>query len=379
MAQGTKRSLGSAGAAHGGAVGENRPMDFGVCTAAKIDELDYVNLVEDLGYTHLWVADSQMIWSDCYAVMALAAARTTRLRIGTGVAVAGTRPAAVTAASHATINRIAPGRVFCGVGTGNTAMRIMGHKPIPVAEFDDYLATLRILLDGGEAQVRWRSKTAPARHLMPDAGFVAFTPRMPMYVSAFGPRALELAAKHGDGLVVSVPPDPEAVRAIRDRYVEAGARVGRTLENPFITTLNTMVVLREGEAVDSDRVRHECGAFAIAALHYTYEQLRQYGRRPPAYLEDMWDDYVAMLEETPEERRHLRIHAGHNCWVEPEEERFVTKELIERTCLVGTPAQLAARIGELEAAGLSQMMLLPPLEAKERVLTAVAEQVFPLL
>ena len=356
-------------------------MDFGVCMAAKIDDLDYVDLMEELGYSHLWVADSQMIWSDCYAVMALAAARTTRLRIGTGVAVAGTRPSAVTAAAHATINRIAPGRVFCGIGTGNTAMRIMGHKPIPMAEFDDYLSTLRVLLDGGEAEVHWRGQTAPARHLMQDAGFVSFTPRMPMYVSAFGPKATALAAKHGDGLVMSSPPDPEVITGIRLRYLEAARAAGRTEDDDYFTftSLTTMVVLEPGEATDSERVRKECGAFAIAALHYTYEQYRQYGRRPPRYLDDIWDDYVAMLEETPEDRRHLRIHAGHNCWVEPEEERFVTKELIERSCLVGTAEQLAANVRDLSAAGLTQLMLLPPLEAKERVLRSVAERVIPLV
>jgi len=356
-------------------------MEFGVCMAAKIDDLDYVDLMEELGYSHLWVADSQMLWSDCYAVMALAAARTTRLRIGTGVAVAGTRPSAVTAAAHATINRIAPGRVFCGIGTGNTAMRIMGHKPIPMAEFDDYLATLRTLLDGGEAQVRWRGQTAPAQHIMQEAGFVAFSPRMPMYVSAFGPKATALAAKHGDGLVMSAPPDPAAIEAVRKRYLDAARAAGRTEPDSHFTftTLNTMVVLEEGEATDSERVKKECGAFAVATLHYAYEQLRQYGRRPPAFLDDVWGDYVAMLEEVPEERRHLRIHAGHNCWVEPEEERFITKALIEKSCLVGTPAQLADKVQELEAAGLTQIMLLPPLEAKERVLRSVAEHVFPLL
>mgnify|MGYP003343624729 CR=1 FL=1 len=97
------------------------------------------------------------------------------------------------------------------------------------------------------------------------------------------------------------------------------------------------------------------------------------------YLDDIWGEYVAMLDEVPEERRHLRIHLGHNCWVEPEEERFITKELIERTCLVGTPQQLADTVRGLEAAGLTQIMLLPPLEAKARVLRSVAEQVFPLI
>src|SRR3546814_1530927 len=75
-------------------------MDLGVCVASKIDDIEYAVLAEELGYSHLWFADSQMLWSDCYATMALAAARTERINIGTGVAVAGTRSSAVTAAAH---------------------------------------------------------------------------------------------------------------------------------------------------------------------------------------------------------------------------------------------------------------------------------------
>ena len=72
-------------------------MDLGVCFASKVDDIDHAVLAEQLGYSHLWFADSQMLWSDCYATMALAASRTERIRIGTGVAVAGTRSSAVTA------------------------------------------------------------------------------------------------------------------------------------------------------------------------------------------------------------------------------------------------------------------------------------------
>lgn len=359
----------------------SRAVELGVCWASKVDDLDYVVLAEELGYTHLWAADSQMLWSDCYAAMALAAVRTSRIRIGTGVAVAGTRPAAVTAAAHATINRLAPGRVFCGIGTGNTAMRLMGHKPIRLAEFDDHLATLRRLMDGEEASVSWRGAVAPARHLMPDAGFVAFAPRIPMYVSAFGPKAMAVAGKHGDGLVVSIPPMPSAVAAVKGRFLDGAAAAGRRFDGDamMLCTLTTMVVLAEGEPADSDRVRSEAGAFAIAGLHYAYEQFRQYGRRPNPVYAPFWDDYVAALDAVPEERRHLRIHAGHNCWVIPEEERFVTPELIEATCLVGTASSLAARLRELGDAGLTQVMLLPPLAVKEKVLRDVATHVMPLL
>ena len=76
----------------------------------------------------------------------------------------------------------------------------------------------------------------------------------------------------------------------------------------------------------------------------------------------------------PLRTRHLRTHLGHNCWVIPEEERFVTKELIERSCLVGTPDQLRDRVAELDDAGLDQIVLLPPLDAKGAVIADVARE-----
>lgn len=356
-------------------------MQLGVCLASQITDIDYAVLAEELGFDDLWFADSQMIWSDVYATMALAAARTTRIRIGTGVAVAGTRSAPVTAAAHATINAIAPGRVFCGIGTGNTAMRVMGHRPMPIAEFEAYIESLRPLLGGEEAPLTWRGRTAPVRHLMPTQGFVDFAHRIPLYISGFGPRAMALAATHGDGLVMSVPPHPSAVERVWGRLSAAAATVGRTLtpENYFTCTLTTVFVLDEGEAVDSDRVRAGVGAFAIAGLHYSYEQWREAGSPDTPGRFSFWDDYVAMLADIDPSRVHLRVHQGHNCWVLPEEERFITKELIEATCLVGTADQMAGRLRALETAGLSQLMVLPPLDVKEQVLTDIATKVMPRL
>ncbi len=359
-------------------------MDVGVCMASKIDDIDYAVLAETLGFSHLWVADSQMLWSDCYAVLALVAASTTRIKIGTGVAVAGTRHAAVTAAAHATINQMAPGRVFCGIGTGNTAMRVMGHRPMPVAEFERYIAELRTLMDGGEADIEWRKRATPVRHLMPGDGFVGFEPRIPLYISGFGPRAMALAARHGDGLVMAVPPRPEAIERVWGRLDAAASAVGRVVDrDQFLTaTLTTMFVLEPGEAVDSARVREGVGAFAVAGLHYAYEQWREAGRPAVAGRYSFWDDYVAMLdsvERRDPDRLHQRIHQGHNCWVVPEEEQFVTKELIEASCMVGEAADLADRLRSLEAAGLTQVMVLPPLAVKESVLRDVATRVMPLL
>lgn len=351
-------------------------MQYGICIASRPDDIDYVVEAERLGFSHAWMADSQMIWSDVYAMLALAAVRTSTIHLGTGVAVAGTRLAPVTAAAIGTINQLAPGRTFCGIGTGNTAMRIMGHKPQRIAEFDDYLHVLTSLLRGDEVDYTLDGRTAPITHLMPDDGFVRHDPVPPVYVSAFGPRALGLAAKHGDGLITSVPPDPAAVRSVRSAITERRDELGLPSDRASfpIATLTTIAVLEPEEAVDSERVKQQVGAFAIAALHYSYEQFTQFGRRPPAHLRDIWDDYVAEVDKTPPERRHLRTHLGHNCWVIPEEERFVTKELIERSCLVDTPDRLRERIAELDDAGLDQIVLLPPLDAKEVVIADVARE-----
>jgi len=352
-------------------------MELSVCMAAKVDEVDYAVLAEELGYSRIWVADSPMLWSDCYATMALIAQATSRIGVGTGVAVAGLRLAPVTAAAHATINRLAPGRVFCGIGSGNTAMRILGRKPMSIARFEEHLKELRPLLLGDEAVLRHGEALLPTRHVMQDAGFVAFDPPMPMYVSAFGPKSMALAARHGDGVVIGVS-TPEAMDTIWN-LLDAGA--GQPVDRATFRTaaLSTMVVLEPGEAVDSDRVKAECGAFAMAVVHYAYEQWSQYGVQPPAFIGGIWDDYVALLAKVPAERRHLRIHLGHNCWVEPEEERFLTPDVIANGCMVGTADALAERVTALAAAGLHELVLLPTLATKEAVLRDVAAKVMPLV
>lgn len=180
---------------------------------------------------------------------------------------------------------------------------------------------------------------------------------------------------------MSVPPNPAAVERVWARLRQAAEPVGRSIDptNFFTATLTTAFVLEEGESVDSPRVRDGVGAFAISGLHYAYEQWRESGRPASKPRYSFWDDYVALLDKTDPERLHQRIHQGHNCWVVPEEEQFVTKELIESSCIVGTAPQIADRMRALEAAGLRQVMVLPPLHVKEAVLRDLSEQVMPLL
>tara|TARA_Y100001934_G_C11645247_1_gene447471 strand:- start:20 stop:526 length:507 start_codon:yes stop_codon:yes gene_type:complete len=156
---------------------------------------------------------------------------------------------------------------------------------------------------------------------------------------------------------------------------EAGRQLNR--DDYLTVSLTTIVVLDDGETIESPRVKAEAGAMAMASIHYSYDQFRQFGRAPGSRLDSIWDEYTSMLEDYDPERIHQRIHAGHNCWVIPEEERFVTPELIDATCIVGTADQIIERLVELDERGLDQLMILPNFDPRFEVLEKVGQEIIP--
>lgn len=355
-------------------------MDLGICMASHVGDIGYVVRAEQLGYSHAWLADSQMLWSDCYAALALAATQTSTINIGTGVAVSGTRPASVNAAGIATINALAPGRTFFGVGAGNTARRVMGLPPQRIKAFESYLQQVVPLIRGEEADLPHDGEQIPIRHIMPDKGFVNFEDKVPVYISGFGPKSLALAGKYGDGAVLALVGNPAAMASVWHMMQEGAREIGREIgpnENFYTTALTTMVVLEEGEASDSERVKSECGAMAMAAVHYSYDQFRNFGHQPPNALAGIWDDYTTLLESYPAQRRHQRIHAGHNCWVLEEEEQFLTPDVLAASSMIGTKDELIQRIQGMAAAGLDQLMILPNFDTRFDVLEKVGKEILP--
>jgi 5,10-methylenetetrahydromethanopterin reductase len=356
---------------------EGELVDVGLCVASKIDDMDYVVRAEELGYSHAWFADSQMIWSDPYACLALAATRTSRIQLGTGVSVVGTRIAPVTAAAIASINRLAPGRTFLAIGNGNTAWRLMGHKPMLLADFEEYVRVVRSLLDGKETDFASRGHTTTIKFDAAHLGYLDLDHYVPLYVSGFGPRAQAMAGKYGDGLVTSIPNHPAYFEHVWANVAKGAAEVGRTISKDNFPTcsLTAACVLRPGEDLTSDRVVETLGAIVIAGFHYAYDHVRNYGAEPPAHLADSWDEYCAMVEAVPESARHRRIHVGHCMWLEDDERKFVTPERIQASCLVGSGPEIVEQLEAMERAGLTQVMLLPSLAKQYEALEDVSREV----
>ena len=356
-------------------------MKFGAMVATKLDDWRIFQECESLGYDHGWAPDSQMIWSDCYATLALAAANTSRIRLGTGVAIAPTRLAPVTAHSIASIARLAPGRVFLGIGTGHTAMRVMGMKPMVPREFREYLRVVRGLLAGEEVTYTHGSETRAIRFLHLDRGFIELGQPIPIWVAANGPGALRAAGAYGDGRISALN-EPPAMTRRSLAAIEAGAReVGRKLPADFHTAaLTTAVVLRPGETLSSERVIDACGSQVAAAWHYAWEGWRMdpsAGPPVPPALAGLFEEYCAYVDkmETPPEKRYLQIHEGHCCFLVPAERRFVTPEAIRTWILAGTPDELVHQLREAEAAGLREITLLPPMDQARELFRDFAKQV----
>jgi alkanesulfonate monooxygenase SsuD/methylene tetrahydromethanopterin reductase-like flavin-dependent oxidoreductase (luciferase family) len=170
-----------------------------------VDEIGYITHAENLGYSHCWVTDSQMIRSNCWAVLALAAHQTRTMRLGTGVNVPGLRLTPVTANGIATINRLALGRCFISLGTGHTAMRMLGHKPMRLKPFREYVRVVRALLNGEEVDYTLHGETHPIRFQMREQWFIDLDHPIQLYIAGFGPKAQALAGELADGLVSGIP------------------------------------------------------------------------------------------------------------------------------------------------------------------------------
>lgn len=355
-------------------------MQFGVFVTPKIEDWQLIKYAEELGFHSAWVPDSQMIWSDCYTTLALAAHNTSRIRLGTGVAIPGTRIAPVTAHSIASINRLAPGRVFLGIGTGHTAMRLMGMAPMRVREFREYLRVVRALLRGEEVEYTLNSVTRATRFLHQDLGFLNLQDPIPIYVAANGPLALQTVGAFGDGLVSAFNEQPQVLRQ-NLHLVQVGAdKVGRTLPPTFHpVTFTTAVVRQPGEKLTSERIIDEAGPWAASALHFVYEIFQQTKQEEviPAAFRGVWEEYCTHVEkmETPKEKRYLQIHNGHGTFVVPEERRFMTPEVIQGSCLVGEPQELIELLRRAEHAGLKEVGILPAFGHGRKVLKEFAEQV----
>jgi 5,10-methylenetetrahydromethanopterin reductase len=335
-------------------------MKFAIAIPTDAQSWRVVRRAEELGFSRSWFYDTQMLSADPFVAMAAAALKTTQIRLGTGVLIPSNRLAAVAANAFASLNKLAPGRIDFGVGTGFTGRRAMGLGAIKLADMEDYIQVVMALLRGETVETEIEGKSRLIRLLNPELGLVNTKDPIGLYVAASGPRARQLTARIGAGWIATTGDVATTVAALRD--IEARrAAAGRTAE-PFDSVVMTGgAILADGEPADSPRAVAQAGPRAAMLLHRaadaTLAGFPNIAPVPPS-LADTVAGYVELARRfRPQGAHYLENHRGHLMFVKPEERPFVTAELIRATTLTGTEKEIKERFAALAEAGYSEIAI----------------------
>jgi 5,10-methylenetetrahydromethanopterin reductase len=212
---------------------------------------DMVQEIETLGFGHLWLTDSSLHARNCYAYLTLAAGRSSRLRLGTAVTNPATRHPAITAAAAATVDEISGGRLTLGIGAGDRPLLALGLRPTPLATLEAAIEGIRRLWRGEEVDLRSSTFSLNSAHLRFQA-----RPDIPVFLSASGPKTLELAGRVGDGVILLAGLFPEALDWAIAHVAKGAQAAGRPRPHVAVFAYGT---------IDEDEDTALEGARSIAA------------------------------------------------------------------------------------------------------------------
>jgi probable F420-dependent oxidoreductase len=326
-------------------------LDFGMTLmpdppSSRIVEL--TRLAEDNGFGYGWLFDSHLLWMEPYPLLTLMALNTTRMRLGTCVTNPGTREPSVTASVFATLNEISGGRMVMGIGRGDSARRVLGKPPTTLARLETAIAEIRALTAGeetsdGEHTVRMKWASGG----------------LPIYVAAYGPKALHLAGKIGDGVILQFA-DPDLITWCLGFVRQGCEEAGRDW-----STFHVMAAAPTFISADLEAARTQVRWFPAMVSNHVVDLLSKY---PVADLPPSLTMYVRNRPGY-DYQDHARVGAHHA--------QFVTDEVVDRFCVIGTQAQCVARLQALVEAGVNEFNIYLMTDEKERTLESYGRTVIP--
>ena len=330
-------------------------MEFGIVLqtnppASRV--VDLATRAEQLGFHYVWTFDSHILWEEPFVIYSAILASTRKIKVGPMVTNPATRDWTVTASLFATLNEMYGNRTVCGIGRGDSAVRVTNGKPTTLATLRESIEVIRELGNGRSVNYHgstlrfpWGEKSS-----------------LEVWVAAYGPKALQLAGEVGDGFILQLA-DPDIARWMITSVRDAAANVGR---DPAALTFCVAAPAYVGN--DLEHQRDQCRWFGGMVGNHVADIVERYGDDPSASIPEALTDYIKERKgyDYNEHGRAGNTHAD-----------FVPDDVIDRFCLLGPAAHHIARLEELRSIGVDQFALYLQHDAKSTTLEAYGETIIP--
>ncbi|MFK0172588.1 TIGR03842 family LLM class F420-dependent oxidoreductase [Streptomyces sp. NPDC090306] len=335
-------------------------MDFGLVLQTDPPASRVISLMkraERNGFRYGWTFDSAVLWQEPFVIYSQILANTSKLTVGPMVTNPGTRTWEVTASTFATLNDMFGNRTVCGIGRGDSAMRVAGRKPNTLARISEAMKVIRALGSGQEADLGGTVIRFPWAG--PDA-------RLPVWMAAYGPKALKMTGEEADGFILQLADlylTEYMVKAVKDAARAAGrdpAEVKICVAAPAYVT-------------DDD---------SPEALAHAREQCRWFGGMVGNHVADLVSKYGTDGGMVPQELTdYIKAREGydysHHGRADNPDTQFVPDEIVDRFCLVGPVERHVEKLRALRELGVDQFALYDMHDAQESVVDTYGSKVIP--
>jgi probable F420-dependent oxidoreductase len=314
--------------------------------------VELFQLAESNGFEYGWTYDSHVLWQESFPLLTLAVEATSTMKFGHCVTNPGTREPTVLASGYATLHDISDGRMVMGIGRGDSARRFIGQQPVKVAEFERRLAMIKDFMNGRE--VNWNEKDLQLKWVRPEL------PEIPMHVAGYGPKALAVAGRVGDGVIIQLA-DPVIVQWIMDTARKSAEEAGRDPD-----ALQCIVCAPSHISDDIADAREQVRWFPAMVSNHVMDLIERYGfdSEIPKELTEF-----VRARKFYDYEEHSRVGAKHG--------EFVTDDICDRFCVLGTAEQATAKLKELESVGVDQFNIYLMTEGQEDTLSAYGRDIIP--
>lgn len=332
-------------------------MDFGIVLQTNPPASRVVALAqraEQLGFDYVWTFDSHILWQEPYVIYSAILAATRKVMVGPMVTNPSTRDWTVTASMFATLNEMYGNRTVCGIGRGDSAVRVTNGRPTSIATLREAVGVIRELANGRDADYHGSSLRLPWSEKS----------SLEVWVAAYGPQALRLAGEVGDGFILQLA-DPEIARWMISAVRQAAEAAGR---DPEVLTFCVAAPAYVGD--DLAHQRDQCRWFGGMVGNHVADIVARYGDDPSAKIPPALTDYIRGRQgyDYNEHGRAGNSHAD-----------FVPDAVIDRFCLLGPASAHVQRLEELREIGVDQFALYLQHDSKGPTLEAYGENIIPSL